>query len=96
MRKRRACKRSVVDGGRHTQTPKQTSNHDSHLRVKLQEHEKQLARIKKKSREEAQKGLDADTRRIITDNRRMVCHCTSFFVSPIAVAYHCLVSRATG
>ena len=37
------------------------------------EHDRQLKMIKRRSREEAQKDLDADTRRIITDNRRMVC-----------------------
>lgn len=36
------------------------------------EHDKQLKMIKRRSREEAQKDLDSDTRRIITDNRRMV------------------------
>ena len=36
------------------------------------EHDRELKTIKRRSREEAQKDLDSDTRRIITDNRRMV------------------------
>lgn len=35
------------------------------------EHEHTISGIKRLAREEAQKGLDADTRRIVTDNRRM-------------------------
>ena len=35
------------------------------------EHEQHIAKIRMLAREEAQKGLDADTRRIVTDNRRM-------------------------
>jgi hypothetical protein len=35
------------------------------------EHEQRIADIQRLAREEAQKGLDADTRRIVTDNRRM-------------------------
>lgn len=35
------------------------------------EHQRNVARIKRQAREEAQKGLDADARRIVTDNRRM-------------------------
>ena len=36
-----------------------------------QEQEKRIAEIKRLAREEAQKGLDSDTRKIVTDNRRM-------------------------
>ena len=35
------------------------------------EHEQNIDEIRRLAREEAQKGLDADTRRIVTDNRRM-------------------------
>merc|ERR1711865_1072198 len=35
------------------------------------EKEKQIEEIKQQSREEARSGLDADTRKIVTDNRRM-------------------------
>jgi len=48
------------------------------------EHERQLKTIKRRSREEAQKDLDSDTRRIITDNRRMVrCACVLVDLPPL-------------
>ena len=39
------------------------------------EHEQNIDEIRRLAREEAQKGLDADTRRIVTDNRRMEKNC---------------------
>lgn len=35
------------------------------------EHEKALARVRQQAKEDARNGLDADTRKIVTDNRRM-------------------------
>ena len=61
----------------------------------VKETEKRIIEIKTQSREAAQSGLDADTRKIVTDNRRMVryrvcgnCICSGIPLVTFLTSFH--------